>query len=327
VRAEFTGDHRVALYLRYSSDKQREASIEDQERVCRAYLERNGGHYREGLVFRDRGQNGAGADRKGFAALMAALLAKPPMIDAIICEDVSRVSRDLADAATLFRQLQYLRVPLIGVSDVINTADPSAKVSYTVRSLVADLYLDDLKAKTKRGLEGRFRKGHNTGGLAFGYQSTPVKNADGEVIGHEIGIHEAQAEVVRRIFSLYLEGFSLAGIAKLLNAEAIPPARAKMKYRHKGWCDGTVRAMLRNERYAGVWKFGQREWVKVPGTNKRRYRKRPANDVLTEVRPDLAIIDAQTWAEVEARLKAVRAKYAETRDGQPKGTRAAWHEQ
>jgi Resolvase, N terminal domain len=56
-------------------------------------------------------------------------LARPPRVDAIVCEDLSRVTRDLADGAALFKRLQFAGVPLIGIADNIDTANPSSKMS------------------------------------------------------------------------------------------------------------------------------------------------------------------------------------------------------
>ncbi|MBK7197542.1 MAG: recombinase zinc beta ribbon domain-containing protein [Myxococcales bacterium] len=57
--------------------------------------------------------------------------------------------------------------------------------------------------------------------------------------------------------------------------------------------------------------------MKVPGTNKRRPRPRAAEDVITVERPELRIIDAETWAEVQTRLRAVHRKYTKRGDGAP----------
>ena len=64
------------------------------------------------------------------------------------------------------------------------------------------------------------------------------------MIGHRIEVDEAGAGVVRRIFTLYLEGQSIAAIARKFNAEHVPPARAKTRHRRKGWVASSVSAVL-----------------------------------------------------------------------------------
>lgn len=143
----------VAVYARFSSDLQREASIEDQVRRCRAFIEQAGGAASKAIIFSDFAVSGSSIDRPGFEAMMAAVDAG--RIDAIVTEDLSRITRDFADAAFIFKRLQYASIPLLGVADGIDTSARGAKLSFTVKSLVADLYLDDLRDKTLRGLEGR----------------------------------------------------------------------------------------------------------------------------------------------------------------------------
>jgi hypothetical protein len=63
--------------------------------------------------------------------------------------------------------------------------------------------------------------------------------------------------------------------------------------------------MLRNERYIGVWRFKEMQWVKVPGSNRRLPRKRPASETMTRDRPDLRIIELPLWEAVKARMERV----------------------
>jgi len=300
---------RVAIYARFSSANQRDASIEDQVRRCRAEIERLGGAFDPSLVFEDRAVSGASLARGGLDALLQGALTQPRRIDVIVTEDVGRLSRDLADATALLKRLSYAEVPVLGVADGINTAGPGAKVAYTFRALVGDLYLDDLRFKTLRGLEGQALKGRSTGGLPFGYRSRPILDARRQVEGHEIIIDDTQADIVRRIFRECRAGHSQATIARGLNADGVDVPRAKTRHRKVGWIASTVREMLHNEAYVGRWSFKRKQWRKDPETGRRRYRKRDASEVLRHERPHLRIIDAELWDAVQARLAAVRAKY------------------
>lgn len=297
---------RIAVYARYSSANQREASLEDQVRRCREHVERHGGAVDEAMVFTDAAVSGASLQRAGFEAMMA--LIDRRAVDVVVTEDISRISRDLADGAALFKRLQYLDVPLIGVADGVDTSAKAAKVTFTIKNLVSDLYLEDLREKTLRGLEGRALAGYSTGGLPYGYRSEPQADGRGGVVGYRVVIDEKQAAVVRRIFTAYLDGRSLSAIAGALNAECVAPPRSKRR-RFDGWMDSTVRAVLHNEAYVGVSEFKRREWRKVPGSNKRRYRTRPESEVIRREYPERRIVDAETWAAVQARLVEVRAKY------------------
>lgn len=298
----------VAIYARYSSTRQDERSIDDQIRRCREHLASQGGNPNAATVFADFAVSGASLDRPGFESMMAAINAGT--IKAIVTEDMSRISRDFADSALIFKRLQFKQVPLVGVADGIDTSEKHAKLSFTVKSLVADLYLDDLRDKTLRGLEGRALAGFATGNVAYGYHTVPVTDERGNVAGNRIEIHEAEAQTVRRIFRESRDGRSLATIAHGLNRDGIPSPRVGTRHKCFGWGASTIRAMLYNERYVGIWKFKERQWVKVPGTNTRQPRPRNASEVISQQRPELRILDRALWDEVQARLAATKQRYA-----------------
>jgi DNA invertase Pin-like site-specific DNA recombinase len=293
---------RPAIYARFSSSRQDERSIDDQVRRCREHL----GDYRgEVVVYADYAVSGAGLNRPGFESLMAAVDAG--LVTSIITEDISRISRDFADAAQIFKKLQYARVPLIGVADGIDTSQKHAKLTFTLKSLVADLYLDDLRDKTLRGLEGRMLAGFATGRGPFGYRTRPELDAHGREIGKKIEIVDSAAKIVVRIFTEYANGRTMAAIARSLNHEGISSPRIGTRHRWSGWCVGTVREMLRNERYIGVWRFKEMQWVKVPGSNRRLPRKRPPSETMVREAPDLRIIELPLWEAVKARMAKVAA--------------------
>ncbi len=296
----------VFIYARYSSTLQNERSIEDQVRRCREFIAQHGGKPEDAQVFADYAVSGASLDRPGFESMMVAV--NDGRGRAIITEDMSRVSRDFADSAQIFKQLQFRKVPLVGVADGIDTSTKHAKLSFTVKSLVADMYLDDLRDKTLRGLEGRALAGFATGNVAYGFHTVPVEEG-GRVVGNKIEIHPRESIVIRRIFEESRTGRSYAAIASGLNRERIPSPRVGSRHKCFGWGASTIRAILYNERYAGVWRFKQRQWVKVPGTNRRQPQTRNAADVMTMERPELRIIEASVWTEVQARLAAVRRNY------------------
>lgn len=308
VDAELTG-LRCAVYARFSSEGQREASIEDQVRRCRDFIESRGGAFDERLVFADRAVSGASMDRAAFSALSALATLSPPGVDVIVAEDLSRVGRDQADLHHFRRSLEFSRVRLIGVADGIDTAAAHGTLTFGLKGLVSEIYLRDLADKTRRGLEGRAHAGFATGGVAFGYRLRKETSAGGKAVGSVIEIDEQQAVIIRRIFDDYLEGHSLSDIARRLNADGVSPPRVHVSGRRRGWKDSTIRAFLHNESYRGTWKYKCREWRKVPGKDKRRPARRPDNAVIVQNRQHLRIVDEDTWVAVERRLASVRRHY------------------
>ena len=151
---------RAGVYARYSSDHQSTASIDDQVRICRAEIERNGWDLVE--VYADPGISGASTFRPGYQKLL--LDASTGALDVVVAESLDRLSRDLADVATLYKHLSFLGVPLWTVAEgEIN------ELHVGLKGTMNALYLKDLAQKTPRGLEGRVRSGMSGGGICYGY--------------------------------------------------------------------------------------------------------------------------------------------------------------
>lgn len=310
---------RVGVYARFSSLHQREASIEDQVHECRRFIQRNGGTFDPERVFSDAAVSGRMRSRAGFDALIASTRGNTRSLDVIVTESWDRVSRDLGDSVSLLKLLQFEGVRLIGISDGIDTGAKNAKTMVFIQGFFADNFIDALSEKTRRGLEGRARAGFSTGGLPYGYRSKPSLGPDGRVVGHEIIIDPDAASTIVRIFELYLSGQSYPTIAGTLNAERLPPPRTRSAERQQGWVGSTVRAMLYNDAYAGRWKYRAKEWRRDPETRRRRYRTRPADEIIHQERPHLRIVPPELWDQVQGRLRATLTRYTRALDGTAKG--------
>src|SRR5262249_49162533 len=158
-------------------------------------------------------------------------------------------------------------------ADNIDTADDTTKISVTVKSLVNELFLDDLRKTTKRGLDGQFLKGFTVGGRTYGYRSEPVADPMGRIdahgqvaiVGYRLRVDEAEASMVRKIFSMFRAGQGEKAIAKTLNAAGT----------ERVWRPNAMYLMLQNPKYIGCFHFNRREWIKNPETGRRVARWRP----------------------------------------------------
>jgi site-specific DNA recombinase len=278
---------RTAAYARYSSDSQREASLEDQLRNCRAYCARMG--WPDPVVFQDAAISGARADRPGYKALQD----RATEFDVIVVDDLSRLSRDSVECQRAVRRLTFSGVRLVGVSDGVDTGRKSHKADVGLRGLMSELYLDDLAEKTHRGLTGRALAGANAGGKAYGYTIPRVG---------ELAIDEAQAAVVRRIFAEYIAGATARKIAAGLNRDGVPSARGST------WALSAIYGdqkrgigILANTLYVGRQVWNRSRWVKHPETGRRVRQNRPEAEWITTEHPELAIVDVATWEAAQAR--------------------------
>ena len=99
---------RTACYARYSSDMQRETSIEDQLRSCREYAVQHGWLWQPEHVYTDAAISGASIDgRPGIQALLRAAGVQPRPFDVVLVDDSSRIARDLPDALRVLQRLRF----------------------------------------------------------------------------------------------------------------------------------------------------------------------------------------------------------------------------
>src|SRR5688572_28350779 len=110
-------ERRCAIYTRFSSDLQRDASLADQERLCRERIEREGWTVAAGCVIADRAISGASvAGRDGFSRLIQTAKQKPRPFDSLVVYDTSRLARDLPD---LLRHIDILKFHGVNVVSVV----------------------------------------------------------------------------------------------------------------------------------------------------------------------------------------------------------------
>lgn len=104
---------KVAVYARYSSDNQRDASIADQLRVCRLHAEKHGWHIVE--EYTDHAVSGASLLRPGIQGLITD--ANRGRFDIILAEAMDRLSRDQEDIAGIFKRMTYSDVKIVTLSE------------------------------------------------------------------------------------------------------------------------------------------------------------------------------------------------------------------
>src|SRR5208337_3286620 len=185
-----TNTMRAVIYARYSSDLQRDASIEDQVRVCRRRIDAEGWSLQR--VYSDHGASGASHLRAGYQALLQD--ARSQKFDVVVAESLDRLSRDQEHVAGLYKQLSFHGVLLLTIGE-----GEISELHVGLKGAMSALYLKDLAQKTRRGLEGRVRQGRE--------------------------LDPQEADGVRSIFTAFAAGKSPRAIAKDLNDRGVPGPR------------------------------------------------------------------------------------------------------
>ncbi len=289
---------RAVIYARYSSDLQRDASIEDQVRVCRRRIDAEDWSLQR--VYSDHGASGASHLRAGYQALLQD--ARERRFDVVVAESLDRLSRDQEHVAGLYKILSFHGVLLVTIGEGEIT-----ELHVGLKGAMSALYLKDLAQKTRRGLEGRVRQGLSAGGISYGYRIVRSIGPDGAPTTGEREIDEKEAEVVRGIFVAFVSGRSPRAIAKDLNDRGVPGPRSNpwgASTIYGNWRRGT--GILNNELYAGKLVWNRQRFVKDPEMVRRQARLNPREEWVIEDVPNLRIISDKLWMDVKARQSAVR---------------------
>ncbi len=298
------GRKRAVIYARFSGDKQRETSIDDQVRNCTRFAECEGLRILE--TYSDRAISGSTRARPGYLALRDS--ASSDGFDVLLVDDLSRLSRDDYEMKGLLRAFAWDGLRVVGVSDGYDSSRKGHKIHAGFKGLMNELFLDDLRERTHRGMTGQAMKGYNCGGRTYGYRNVPIED---ELRMHEHGraavvavryeIHHEQAEIVRQIHAWYADGYSYRWIASELNRSRVPSSRGST------WAVSAIKVVLENEMYEGRLIWNRREWIKHPDTGKRVSKQRPREEWIVRDMPDLRVVPADIIARVRGRQQRNRA--------------------
>ncbi len=229
---------RGVIYARYSCDHQKESSIEDQLRDCKAFAESNDIEIIDTYI--DRAQSGRSDERIGFQQMLTASDSRN--FDCVIVWKLDRFARNRYDSAINKARLKRNGVRVLSAMERISDS-PEGVLLESLLEGIAEYYSLDLREKTYRGLVGRALQCKHTGGKpALGYKV----NADKDYEIDEVG-----AQTVRLIFELYASGKSYREILTTLNQRGARTASGR------AFGSNSLHDLLVNEKYIGVYTFSR----------------------------------------------------------------------
>ena len=300
----------AALYARYSTDKQSEASVEDQFRVAEQIAARDG--FTVVARFHDRAISGGTSKRPGYQAMLDA--ARQREFVAIIAEDSSRLWRNMAEQAPRLAELYDLGIQV--VTHDLDTRSESSAVLGAVTGAMSEQYRKEIGRRTRRGLEGRALRKLPVGGRAYGY----IAARDSAT--KQMEINAEQAAVVLRIFELYASGKTPRQIAQALNADHIPSPGAayrrsddgdNAKRRDGKWLASVIHGdvtrgtgILNNPRYVGRVIWGRTRWQRGAADSSIRLSRPATQPVIEHLDERMRIVPDELWKRVKGRQKSVR---------------------
>ena len=242
------------LYERLSRDDELQGesnSISNQKQMLEDFASRNG--LPNPTHFTDDGISGTRFDRPGFLAMMEEVEAG--RVEAIVIKDMSRLGRDYLKVGQVMEVLRQRGVRLIAINDGVDSLKGDDDFT-PFRNIMNEFYARDTSRKIRSVFKSKGMSGkHLTGTVIYGYLWDEKRE-------HWL-VDEEAAEVVRRIFSLTLEGYGPYQIACKLSAERIEiPVvhlarfnegvnRSKPVKDPYGWGSSTIVNILKKREYLG----------------------------------------------------------------------------
>ena len=239
--------NRCAIYCRLSVDDgidQESQSISNQKQVLTEFALEN--KFKIVDTFIDDGYSGTNFDRPAFKKMIERI--EQGDIDIVITKDLSRLGRDYLK--TGYYTEQYFpehQVRYLALNDRVDTNDGLDDM-IPLKNIMNEFYARDISKKVRFTVANQMAKGDDkkTGWPLYGYRYDDNSKRI---------ISEAEANVVRKIYHLFLEGNSVSSISKILAQNQIPAPHSNTGFKNPNnkyiWRDGTIRSILTNQEYLG----------------------------------------------------------------------------
>ena len=294
----------VAIYIRLSredGDKEESDSVGNQRKLLTEYVNKQDDFILYD-VYIDDGFTGTNFNRPDFHRMITDI--EDGKVNCVVVKDLSRFGRDYIDTGRyLERIFPELGVRFISVTDNIDSIKQAYDMLLHIKNIFNEQYARDISNKIQATVKSKQKAGEFIGAFtSYGYKKSPVNK-------NKLVIDEYAADVVRRVFSMYLQGIGKQSIAKALNAEGIlcPSEYKKLNgenYKNCNrlkttsyWTYSTIKIMLQNELYIGNMVQGKKHqrmrskqrmvdkenWIRVENTHE-------------------PIIDRDTWDKVQKLL-------------------------
>jgi len=255
-------DWKVASYVRLSREdgvNGESNSISSQRKIIEDWA-REQPNVALVAEYVDDGYSGATFDRPGFKRMIAD--ARNGRFNTIVVKDLSRFGRSYLDCGSwIERELPRMGIRLFSISDNFDSMtrwDYNMSLLLPMKNLMNEMQVITTSEKVRTSLSAKRARGEFVANFApYGYEKDPFDR-------HRLVPDPLAADVVRRVFSLFLGGESASCIARRLNSESIPsPAKYRAmngsRYRtcfsgqkESSWHASSVLRILRNETYTGT---------------------------------------------------------------------------
>ena len=306
---------KVWLYYRLSRDEDAELnSLNNQRNILVEFAEAN--HYEILGESFDDNVSGMHFNRQGIDKIYEQVEKKS--IEAIIVKDLSRLGRHRTQTALFIDYLREHDVRVLSVTENIDTSNEDDDLMIGFKGIFNDMYARDISKKIRAGYKQKQKNGIVIT-TPLGYFKDKNTN--------EIMIVEEEADIVRKIYNLYLSGYGLKAIAKILNDEGI---KSPLYYQNKMynktlpcnkpeitgrylWVNTTIKRILQNEFYIGTLTCHKTYTSKINHIRK----DLPQDEHYKHENFVPAIISKEKWEQVQFLLSSKRDSNVRASSGKP----------
>jgi len=301
----------VYMYTRVSTSMQIDGfSLEAQKERVRKYAEAF--EYEIVGEYEDAGKSGKSIEgRAEFKKMLEDINSNKDGVSYVLVFKLSRFGRNAADILNSLQLMQDNNVNLICVEDGIDSSKDSGKLVITILSAVSEIERENILVQTMEGRRQKAREGKWNGGIApYGYKL--VKGE--EKGGGKLIIEEAEAEVVRIIFTKYANTeMGANGIAKYLQQQGIKKI-ARQNGKSPYFSAHLIRLILDNPVYCGKISYGRRKNEKVAGTRGQYHMVKQDNFMLADGIHE-PIVDLDLWEKTQDKRLSQGQKYEHVNKG------------
>ena len=298
---------RVAAYCRVSTDDDDQLGSFESQKLYYEDKIRNNKDWVNAGIFADEAITGTKVDkREGFQSMIQKC--QNGEIDLILTKSISRFARNTLDTLSYVRMLRERNIAIFFEKENINTMDMNGEMLLTILSSMAQQEVESLSQNVKMGLKMKMKRGELIGfNGCLGYDYHPEDKT--------LTVNEEEAETVRFIYDMYLQGYGTTTIAKRL---------VEMGKRNKkgevSWHTHGVMGIIKNEKYKGDILLGKT--FTTDPISKRRLANMGEEEQYYIRDHHEAIVSREVWDEAERiRLKRNKNIVVETTGNRERYTR------
>jgi site-specific DNA recombinase len=281
----------AAIYAHSSTIEPSSISINNQVSACRKTAATEGLVVDDKFIYCDNSPPGSSkAIHRRIAGRRLIDAINNKQIDILFIEDILRATRDVSHAMDLMSSVEISGLRIV-TSDGLDTAQPNWKTLWKIKLMTAGLQVENNARRVVHGMLGQLERGYQVSPPPFGFKRVRVRTPDDFDIGTRWEIEPEKAELIRAMYNLRQSGKSYAQIARYLNDAKVAPPCPRLCRGIAYWRPGTVRRILANKIYKGLYVWNGSAQAKVAAIwGGRRLDERAFE------RPQLQIVSYEAWA-------------------------------